>query len=97
MSLKKGDEKMIYTGKFAAACAGTAALLWVFCSALVVVMPQTMMQMTAHMIHLDLPQMSWAMSWSGFLLGLLSWAALSGIAGAVLASVYNQLLASGPQ
>ena len=88
---------MIYTGKFSAACAVTAAILWVFCSAFVVAMPQPMMQMTAHMIHMDLPQISWAMSWSGFLLGLLSWVALSGIAGAVLAAVYNRLLASGPQ
>ena len=88
---------MIYTGKFAVACAVTAALLWTICSAFVVAMPQVMMQMTSHMLHMDLPQMSWAMSWSGFILWLLSWAALSGIAGAVLASVYNRLLASGPQ
>lgn len=88
---------MIYTGKFAAACAVTAALLWVVCSVFVVAMPQTMMQMTAHMVHMDLPQSGWAMSWSGFLLGLLSWSALSGIAGSVLAFFYNRLLAPGSQ
>ena len=88
---------MIYTGKFSVACAGTAALFWVVCSALVVAMPQTMMQMTAHMLHMDLPQMSWAMSWSSFLLGLLSWSAFSGIAGAILALVYNWLLVSKNQ
>lgn len=86
---------MIYTGKFSAACAGTAALFWVVCSALVAAMPQTMMQMIGHMVHMDLPQIAWAMSWSGFLLGLLSWSALSGVAGAVLSLFYNRLLASG--
>lgn len=88
---------MIYTGKFAAACAGTAAIFWVACSALVFAMPQAMMQMTAHMLHMSLPQLEWTMSWSGFCLGLLSWSALSGIAGLVLAFVYNQLLSADPQ
>ena len=88
---------MINVEKFTAACAGTAVLLWVFCSVLVVVTPQAMMQMTGHMVHMNLPQVGWAMSWSGFLLGLLSWSTLSGIAGATLALFYNRLLASFPQ
>lgn len=83
---------MIYTGKFSAACAGTAALLWVICSALVVAMPLTMMQMTAHMIHMELPQMSWTMSWSGFLFGLLIWSVLSGVTGILLSVIYNRLV-----
>lgn len=81
---------MIYTGRFSAACAVTAGILWVICSALVVAMPQSMMQMTAHMLHMDISQVSWTMSGFGLLIGLLSWCIISAGAGFLLAVVYNQ-------
>ena len=82
---------MIYTKQFALACAVTAALLWSACSALVLLMPQSMMQMTAHMFHADLSQTIWTLTWLGFCIGLVSWSVFSGITGALLAVIYNRL------
>jgi 2TM family of unknown function (DUF5676) len=83
---------MINTRKFSAACMLTTAILWIGCSALVVVMPETMWQMTGQMIHVELQQTSWSMSGPGFFSGLLCWSALAGLTGAVLAAIYNRLL-----
>lgn len=85
---------MVYTIKFAAACAVTAAVLWSICSALVVAVPHGMMQMTGHMFHLDLAQLTWTMTTTGFLVGLVSWNAFSGVAGLMLAAIYNRLARS---
>lgn len=85
---------MIKTKAFSAASAITAAILWIGCSALVVALPEAIWQMTAQMLHVDLPEVSWAMDWSGFFSGLLSWGVLAALAGALLALFYNQL--SGP-
>lgn len=88
---------MIYTKQFAMACTLTAAILWSACSLLVSLMPQGMMQMTAHMFHADLTQMTWTLTWSGFCIGLASWSVISGITGALLAVTYNRLSTSENQ
>ena len=85
---------MIRSKLFAIACAMSTGLLWSICSALVVCFPNYMLQMTAHMFHVDLADVHWTMTWSGFLLGLLGWTLLAGSAGALLAVVYNRLLGS---
>lgn len=85
---------MIYTKHFALACAVTAAILWTVCSAAVSLMPQGMMQMTAHMLHTDLSQTTWSLSWPGFCLGLASWSIFSALTGALLAGIYNQFAIS---
>tara|TARA_R110002073_G_scaffold77752_1_gene188089 strand:+ start:201 stop:470 length:270 start_codon:yes stop_codon:yes gene_type:complete len=82
---------MIKTKQFSAASAVTAAILWIGCSALVVVLPEAMWEMTAQMLHVELAEMSWAMSWSGFISGLLSWSALAALTGFLLALIYNRL------
>lgn len=48
------------------------------------------MQMTGHMVHMEVPQMSWTMSWSGFLFGLSVWSALLGVTGILLSVIYNR-------
>lgn len=83
---------MIYPKKFAAASALTAAILWIACSALVVAMPDSMWQMTGHMLHVEMTKINWSMNWLGFCVGLVAWAGLSGLAGLMLATVYNALL-----
>lgn len=85
---------MIKTKAFSIASAVTAAILWIGCSALVFALPEVMWQMTAQMLHVELPEVSWAMDWAGFFSGLLIWSVLAALAGALLALVYNQL--SGP-
>lgn len=82
---------MIYPKKFAVASAATAAFLWIACSALVVILPEAMWQMTGHMLHIEMSQINWAMSWAGFCIGLISWSVAAGTAGGVLASIYSRL------
>jgi len=86
---------MIKTKQFSAASAVTAAILWIGCSALVAALPETMWQMTAQMLHVEFAEVSWAMDWTGFFSGLLSWSALAGLTGAILALLYNRFLGLG--
>lgn len=83
---------MIHGQKFAIASALCAGLFWVGCSALVALFPNLMVQMTAHMFHVDLTQIGWTLTWFGFLIGLLAWVTLAGGAGMLLSVIYNRLV-----
>ena len=83
---------MINSYKLIMASALSAGLLWVICSVLAALLPHTMLQMTAHMIHVDLVDISWTLTWSGFFVGLLGWVVLAGITAALLAAIYNRLV-----
>ena len=85
---------VIYTNKFAMACALCTGLLWVICSVLVAFFPNAMLQMSAHMFHIDAAQINWQLTWYGFLLGLISWVIIAAIAGLLLAAIYNRLVCS---
>ena len=73
----------------AAAC--TSALLWLFCSALVVLLPSEMMFMSGHMVHANLESFSWTLTFMGFLVGLVAWSAIACVAGWMIGTVYNFL------
>ena len=73
------------------ASAIVAAVLWVVCSLLVVLLPEFMTHMTAGMMH-DAVAMSLSMSWLGFIYGLIGWVISAAIAAWLLAIAYNQLL-----
>ena len=83
---------MINSNKLIMASTLSAGLLWVICSVLVALLPRYMLQMTAHMIHVDLVDISWTLTWSGFFVGLLGWLILAGITAALLAAIYNRLV-----
>lgn len=68
------------------------ALIWGLCSLLVALMPVAMMQMSGHMIHMDLGGMAWTMTGVGFVLGLILWTVLPAILVWAVASVYNRLV-----
>lgn len=53
-----------------------------------------MLQMTANMIHVDLVDINWTLTWFGFLVGLFGWVILAGVAGTLLAVFYNRLVGS---
>jgi hypothetical protein len=46
------------------------------------------------MIHVYITQMGRTLTWSGFLVGLIGWMILAGVAGALLAVIYNQMVGS---
>ena len=83
---------MIHRKKFAITCALCTGLLWVICSVLVALFPGTMLEMTAHMFHIDSAQINWTLTWYGFFVGLLSWVILAGVAGMLLSIIYNRLV-----
>lgn len=74
----------------ALASGATATILWIFCSALVFILPGMMMGMTGDMMHADMSQMSWTLNIFGFLIGLILWAVLAMATGWLIATFYNR-------
>ena len=74
------------------ASAVTMAFLWIVCSLLVLALPNLMMNMTGQMVHADLSNMNWTLTFAGFLVGLISWSLIAGIFGWLLAFIYNFLV-----
>lgn len=74
------------------ASAITAAILWLFCSFLVFILPEMMMKMTGAMVHADLSTMNWTLTLSNVLVGLISWSISAGVTGWILAYIYNMLV-----
>ena len=72
------------------AAAATAAILWIVCSLLVVMLPGMMMSMAGHMVHLDMQAHSWVMSAYGFAFGLIIWVVLAWVTGWLVATCYNR-------
>lgn len=77
---------------FGIAGAITAAILWLICSFLVLILPAMMMKMTGAMVHADLSNMNWTLTLSGVLIGLVSWSISAGATGWILAYIYNVLI-----
>lgn len=78
--------------KLGLAAAIVIAVFWVICSLLFALMPGGMMQMRGQMVHADLGNMPWFLTWSGFFFGLLLWPIISGVTTWAIAAVYNRLL-----
>lgn len=67
------------------------AIIWTACSVMVWVLPDSMMNMTGHMIHMDLSDVAWNMSTSSVFLGLIAWSLAAGVTAWVAAAAYNKL------
>ncbi len=75
-----------------AAAVGVAfALIWTLCSLAVTLFPAAMTTMTEHMIHADLEDFHWTLTWGGYLMGLISWVAWGGVTAWLVATVHNQI------
>ena len=81
----------INANKMGISSAVSFSILWIACSTAVHFMPQPMMMMTGHMMHAVLGTLGWTLSFSGFLAGLVAWAAIAGASGWLIASIYNRL------
>ena len=75
----------------AIASALTIAIIWTLCSLLVFALPSMMSSMTGHMIHTHLESFTWMLTWTGYLIGLISWSVWAAITGWLLAVVYNRM------
>jgi len=75
----------------AIAFGATAGILWLFCSALVWLMPGEMMGMSGHMVHADLSHMQWHFPIIGFLIGGIAWVGIAALTGYMIGAIYNRL------
>lgn len=81
----------IHAVKFGISCGLAAAILWVFCSALVALLPGAMLSMSGNMMHMQLGSLGWHLTIAGVVSGLVAWTVVSGIAGWVVISIYNRI------
>ena len=72
------------------AIAIVTAAWWVFCSVFVALLPGPAMAITGQMIHADLSEWSWSLTWVGFWFGLASWTICAGVTAWILAWTYNR-------
>jgi hypothetical protein len=78
--------------KFGIAAGSAFAILWLICSALVVMLPMPMMAMSGNMVHMDAAGINWQMGFMGFLVGLFAWTLSAGVTGWLIAFIYNKQL-----
>ena len=81
----------IDANKIGVSSAISFGVLWIICSGAVHFFPQPMMAITGHMMHVVLTSLDWALTFSGFLIGLIAWSALAGVSGWLIATIYNRL------
>ncbi len=80
------DEK-----KLALSLGGTTAVLWIICSALVALFPGPTGILMGHMLHGNLEDFSWTLTWAGFFIGLITWVLTAAAAGWLVGWSYNRL------
>lgn len=81
----------IQANKIGISSAATFGILWIICSTAVHFALQPMMIIAGYMMHSNLSTLSWTLTFTGFLTELVAWAAVAGISGWLLASIYNRL------
>ncbi len=83
----------INANKLFLATAVVFAVLWIICSALIVVLPNMMLAASGSMIHAELETLGWSLTGGGFVLGLVLWSLLPGITVWLVVIAYNRLAA----
>ncbi len=77
--------------------AGSSALaiaaIWTLCSLMVMVFPSAMAEVTGHMIHAELKDFQWTLTFSGYLVALVAWSAWAAVTGWLIAIFYNLFVA----
>ena len=82
----------LHTNKLALTTAIVFSVLWVICSAFIVLIPDLSMSLTGTMFHANLSSMLWTLTWGGFFIGLIAWAVIGGISAWLIAFFYNHSL-----
>ncbi len=83
--------------KLGLAAAIIVAIVWTICALFVVLLPETMMAMSGHMLHADFHEYRWTMHFQGFVVGLVMWTLLAGLLVWATALIYNKLSALPPK
>ncbi|MEZ5489259.1 MAG: DUF5676 family membrane protein [Gammaproteobacteria bacterium] len=77
--------------KFALASAAAISTTWILCSLLVQLFPEMMLNLTSHMLHIDMRKIGWQMSPISALIGWIAWTLMAGFIGWLLAIAYKML------
>lgn len=80
------------TLRVATAAAGATGILWALCSLIFLYQPEMMIRLTGHMLHADLSSISFSLSWTGFLVGLLGWMVTAAALALTSIGLYNLLV-----
>lgn len=67
------------------------ALLWIICCALVTACPGMMLGATGYMVHAELVDLTWSLTWVGFIGGLILWSLIPAITVWLVGAAYNRL------
>lgn len=68
-----------------------AAILWIFCSALIALIPGPMMSITGHMFHANMGDIGWTLTLVGFVIGLVAWVVCAAATGWLIGWLYNRV------
>lgn len=82
---------MLDAKRLALAAAIVTAILWLLCSAAVSLAPAPTMAITGYMVHADLGEFSWSLSWGAVVVGLIAWTISTSVAAWLLAWTYERL------
>ena len=76
---------------FISSIAMSTTFLWIICSLFVAISPELSAAITGRMMHMESGQISFQLSWQGFLVGWFSWVISAVFAGWLLGTFYNRL------
>jgi hypothetical protein len=82
----------LHACKFGIASGLSAAIAWLLCSLLVMLLPDMTMGLSGDMLHMNISQMGWHLTAKGVFVGLIAWAVVAGFIGWLLAWIYNRLI-----
>ena len=88
---------LLNTRAFAFAAGLSAGALFILCAIAVAVSPGSTTAIAGFLIHADLSGIARTLTLASFLGGLCIWTVGTGIVFALVASIYNRLLAGGAQ
>ena len=77
--------------RLAIALAGATAILWIVCAIFVALTPGMMTDMSGNMMHGEMTGWRWSLTIGGFIYGLIGWAVLGAVFGALVAVIYNRV------
>lgn len=76
----------------ALAVGAATAIIWIFCSLIVGLMPVMSMTINSHMMHSDFTNMQWSLDFSGLTIGLVVWSLIAGVTAWLVAMFYNKFI-----
>ena len=71
------------------ATTASVGIIWLLCVAIVALLPSMSMSATGAMMHMDTHEMSWQLTASGVVAGLVIWSVSAGILAWLIATLYN--------